>query len=222
MVFVICCDLWHCWPYLVFHIRTCPLEKLTFLRIKSRRSESCHQWQTHLQRKWRPSLFPFFRSLSRQIGWNLPLFQTLFLWCKLQRLVIIPTLSHNWKKPKQKQYHKESYKVNWRKEWLFRSIFSAPNWPLILPNVDIFIFCIGKEAMASVPISRAYVWRLTKRTERGTTHEHCNIQMNDVKEQRRSFFQSVGYLRRISATCTSYDQAIRIHIEKDVSNNLQE
>lgn len=62
--------------------------------------------------------------------------------------------------------------------------------------------------------------RLTKRTERDTKHEHGNIQMNDAKEQRGSFFQSVGYLRRISATCTCYDQAVRIHIEKDVLKKL--
>lgn len=69
--------------------------------------------------------------------------------------------------------------------------------------------------MASVPISRAYVQRLTKRTERGTKHEDRNLQIvNMAKEQRRSFFQSAGYLRSISTTCSSYDQAERSYIEK--------
>ena len=70
--------------------------------------------------------------------------------------------------------------------------------------------------MASVPISRAYVQRLTKRTERGTRHEDCNRQIVNIAKEQRSYFQSVGYLRRISATCTSYDQAERSYIEKAV------
>ena len=92
----------------------------------------------------------------------------------------------------------------------------------------VFIFDIEKEPMASVPISRAFVQRLVKRTQRETYHEYGNyskhgyIQMSYVEEHRRSFFQSVGYLPRISATCTCYDQALRIDIKKDVSNRFQE
>lgn len=69
--------------------------------------------------------------------------------------------------------------------------------------------------MAAVPVSKAYVRRLTQTTAESKLKD-CNIQIkddNDVNEQQKCFLQSVCFLRKISVSC--HDQAIRIYIEKE-------
>ena len=68
--------------------------------------------------------------------------------------------------------------------------------------------------MASVPISKAYVQKLTKTAGPSGKHKENDIQINDerVKVLRKSFFQSFYSTRKI--TGTYYDQAVRIYIEK--------
>lgn len=70
--------------------------------------------------------------------------------------------------------------------------------------------------MASVPISQAYVQRLTKKTERELTYRNMQIQIDKhVKKRPKCFFQSVCFLGKISATCQ--DQAVKIYIDKNVT-----
>ena len=69
--------------------------------------------------------------------------------------------------------------------------------------------------MAAVPVSKAYVGRLTQATAESKL-KGCNTQIkgdNDINEQDKCFLQSVCFLRKISVSC--HDQAVRIYIEKD-------
>lgn len=69
--------------------------------------------------------------------------------------------------------------------------------------------------MAAVPVSKAFVERLTQATAESKL-KGFNVQIkghNNVKEQQRCFLQSVCFLRKISVSC--HDQAIRIYLEKN-------
>ena len=71
--------------------------------------------------------------------------------------------------------------------------------------------------MAAIPMSAAYVRKLTK-TSKPSYNEDCIIQMKneeDMKELRRSFLRSFTFIHKISATCS--DQAIRVYVEKNNS-----
>ena len=69
--------------------------------------------------------------------------------------------------------------------------------------------------MAAVPVSKAFVGRLTQATaESKLKGFHTQIKGdNDVNEQHRYYLQSVCFLRKIFVSC--HDQAITIYIEKD-------
>ena len=70
--------------------------------------------------------------------------------------------------------------------------------------------------MASVPITKGYVQRLTQKTERKL--KDCNMQMKidkHVKKHPKCFYESVCFLGKISATCQ--DQTVTIYIDKNIS-----
>lgn len=70
--------------------------------------------------------------------------------------------------------------------------------------------------MASVPISQAYVQRLTRETERKLTNRDMQIQIEKhVKKPPKCFFRSVCFLGKISATCQ--DQMVAIYIDLNVT-----
>jgi len=69
--------------------------------------------------------------------------------------------------------------------------------------------------MAAVPVSKAFVGRLTQATAESKL-KGFNTQNKgdkDVNEQHKCFLQSVSFLQKISVSC--HDQAMRIYIEKD-------
>ena len=83
---------------------------------------------------------------------------------------------------------------------------------ILLSNFLFFFSSTGK--MAAVPISAAYVQKLTK-ISKPSHNVDCIIQMKneeDMKELRRSFLRSFTFIHKISATCA--DQAIRVYVEK--------
>ena len=69
--------------------------------------------------------------------------------------------------------------------------------------------------MAAVPVSKAFVGRLTQATAASNLkgfNSHIKG-YNDVNEQHKYFLQSVCFLQKIFVSC--HEQAITIYIEKD-------
>jgi len=74
--------------------------------------------------------------------------------------------------------------------------------------------------MAAVPISAAYVRRLTKTTDQ-SPKIHCNIQINNdehVKDQRKAILRSFTFINRLSASCHGQTVRVSVYIEKDDSS----
>ena len=88
---------------------------------------------------------------------------------------------------------------------------------LYLVSNSLFLFSsTGK--MAAIPISAAYVRKLTKTSKPSHNKDCVNIQMKneeDVKDLRRSLLRSFTFIHKISATCS--EQAIRVYVEKNNS-----